>query len=201
VVERTWSAAFGDVFRSAARHKVVTGVVAGCVAATFTIITVIGATSHAATGLNAEGVGAIVPAGEPAAPSFSLPELGHSGDRVALSGYAGQPLIVNFFASWCTSCEQETPMLARFYRSEHGSVPLVGMDENDTAGNALSFARSDGISYPVAWDPNLVAASSFDVDAMPQTFFLNASHHMVYRVIGPITTAELTQGIALADGA
>jgi thiol-disulfide isomerase/thioredoxin len=174
--------------------------------ATFTAIAVIGATSHATSlgtgsGLNAEGVGAIIPAGDPAAPSFSFPELGHAGKRVALTGYLGKPLIVNFFASWCPPCKQETPMLARFYRTEHGSVPMVGLDENDETGNALAFARADGVTYPVAWDPNLVAASAYGVAAMPQTFFLNARHHIVYHVIGGMTSTELSRGISLATGA
>ena len=200
-MERTWLGALRDVFRSAARHKVISALVAVCVVATFTVITVIGSTSHAVSGLNAEGVGAIIPAGKPAAPSFSFPELGHPGQQVSLADYAGKPLIVNFFASWCPPCKQETPMLARFYRTEHGSVPLVGMDENDTKANALSFAKANGVTYPLAWDPGIVAGSAYDVAAMPQTFFLNAGHRIVYHVIGQITTAELHQGIALATGA
>ncbi len=200
-MERTWSTALRDVGRAAAKHKVVSVIVAVCVLATFTVITVIGTTSHAATGLNADGVGAIIPAGDPAAPSFSFAELDHPGDQITLAGYAGKPLIMNFFASWCSSCKQETPMLARFYRTEHGAVPLVGMDENDRTASAASFAKANAVTYPLAWDPNVMAGSAYDVAAMPQTFFLNARHHIVYRVIGPITTAELNQGIALATGA
>jgi thiol-disulfide isomerase/thioredoxin len=200
-MERTWLAALRDVIRSAARHKVASSVTAACVVATFTVITVIGTTSHAVTGLNAEGIGAIIPAGEPAAPTFSLPALGHPGQRVSLAGYTGKPLVVNFFASWCPSCKQETPLLASFYRTEHGTVPLVGMDENDTEGKALSFVKASGVTYPLAWDPSIIAGNAYDVAAMPQTFFLNAKHHIVYHVIGQITTAELNQGIALANGA
>jgi cytochrome c biogenesis protein CcmG, thiol:disulfide interchange protein DsbE len=180
-------------------------VIAACVVVTFAVIAVIGTTSHATSlssdgGLNAEGVGAIIPAGDPAAPSFSFPQLGHPGKRVALTGYPGKPLIVNFFASWCSPCKQETPMLARFYRTEHGSVPMVGLDENDQAGSALAFARADGVTYPLAWDPSLVAASAYGVSAMPQTFFLNARHHIVYHVIGGMTSAELSRGLSLATG-
>lgn len=216
-MERTWSAAARDLVRSAAGHKVVTLVVAACVLATFTVIVVIGTTSHAAvgtgTGLNADGTGAIVPAGQPAAPAFSFPELGHAGATVSLAGYAGKPLIVNFFASWCPPCKKETPMLARFYRTEsrtvshaghgsagHGSVPMVGLDENDSTANALAFARANGVTYPLAWDPGLIASSAYHVAAMPQTFFLDAGHRIVYHVIGQITAAELSKGISLAAG-
>ncbi len=105
---------------------------------------------------------------------------------------------MNLFASWCDICKQETPLLARFYRAEHGKVALVGLDENDVLGSALSFARANGVTYPVGWDPQLAAAAAYGVDALPQTFFLNARHRIVDRVFGTVTLADINQGIALA---
>jgi thiol-disulfide isomerase/thioredoxin len=107
---------------------------------------------------------------------------------------------VNFFASWCPPCKSETPLLAGFYRSEHGKVALVGMDENDVVGNATKFIGSDGVTYPIGWDPDVIAGSSYGVADLPQTFFLNARHRIVDRIFGAVTTAELTKGIALATG-
>ena len=134
-----------------------------------------------------------------AAPAFSLPLLGdESGQQVTLSKYQGKPLIVNFFASWCDPCKTETPLLAKFYRAEKGKVALVGLDENDTVGNATSFTRADGVSYPVGWDPHFTVASAFGVNALPQTFFLNARHQIVDRIFGAVTLASLNRGIALA---
>jgi thiol-disulfide isomerase/thioredoxin len=127
--------------------------------------------------------------------------LTHSGPaaaKVSLSDYAGKPLIVNFFASWCTPCQGETPLLARFYRSEHGKVALVGLDENDTVGAAVKFITADRVSYPVGWDPSLTTANDYDVNGLPQTFFLNARHQIVDRIYGAVTTADLAKGIALS---
>jgi thiol-disulfide isomerase/thioredoxin len=124
--------------------------------------------------------------------------LGHDGKQVSLSDYRGRPLIVNFFASWCEPCKKETPLLARFYRNEKGRVALVGLDENDVIGNATSFTRADGVGYPVGWDPGGSAATSYGVNALPQTFFLNARHQIVHRVFGAVTLADLHQGIELA---
>ena len=107
---------------------------------------------------------------------------------------------MNFFASWCIPCKQETPLLARFYRTEQAKVALVGLDENDVLGNAMSFTHSDGVSYPVGWDPQLSAAGAYGVNALPQTFFLNAKHRIVDRVFGAVTLAALHKGIALATG-
>jgi cytochrome c biogenesis protein CcmG/thiol:disulfide interchange protein DsbE len=189
----TWRAAFGEIWRSAARHKVATGVVTACVAGSFAAIAWAGTASGGTSG-SAAGKAAA----DPVAPTFSFPVLGHSGQQISLRDYAGRPLIVNFFASWCTACQGETPLLAKFYRGEHGRVALVGLDENDGVTSALKFTKATGVSYPVGFDPQLIAASAYGVAALPQTFFLDAQHRIVDRIIGAVTTAGLSKGIALA---
>ena len=187
--QQTWKGAAREVGRSALRHKVLTAIIAVCVAGSLIAIGVVGSASGHGT----------QPAAPVAAPAFSLPLLGHeSGQQVALSTYRGRPLIVNFFASWCEPCQTETPLLAKFYRSQKGAVALVGLDENDTLGHATSFTRADGVSYPVGWDPQFTVASAYTVNALPQTFFLNARHQIVDRIFGAVTLASLNQGIALA---
>jgi thiol-disulfide isomerase/thioredoxin len=185
--QRTWAGTVGRAGRLAARHKLGAVIAGLCVAASLAAIAWAGLSSPAA-------------AADPAAPAFSLPVLGQSGHRISLSDYAGQPLMVNFFASWCTPCQQETPLLAKFYRAEHGRVALVGLDENDVAESAQSFTRAHDVTYPVGFDPEVIAASAYGVDALPQTFFLNASHHIVDRVFGALTPAAISKGIALATG-
>jgi cytochrome c biogenesis protein CcmG, thiol:disulfide interchange protein DsbE len=188
VREQTWGGAVGEVWRSAVRHKLVSALIAVCVAGSLIGIALAGSGS----GPHAQA--------DPMAPAFRLPALAQSGQQVSLGSYAGQPLIVNFFASWCSPCQQETPLLARFYRDEHGRVAMVGLDENDTMSNALSFTRAKGVSYPVGFDPQLTAASAYGVSGLPQTFFLDARHRIVDRVFGAVTQADLDKGIALATG-
>ena len=65
-------------------------------------------------------------------------------------------------------------------------MALVGLDENDPVGNATSFTRADGVSYPVGWDPHFAVATAYGVIALPQTFFLNAKHQIVDRIFGPV---------------
>ena len=186
--QQTWAGAVREVWHTAVRHKIVSGLVALGVAASLVAVAVV-----------ASGSAGTAPA--PAAPAFSLPVLGHSGQKVALSDYAGRPLIVNFFASWCEPCQQETPLLARFYRTEHGRVAIVGLDENDVLGSAMSFTRKEGVGYPVGFDPEVVTASAYGVAGLPQTFFLDARHRIVDRVFGAVTLADINRGIALATGA
>ena len=186
--QQTWAGAVREVWHTAVRHKIASGLVALCVAASLVAVAVVASGSAGSAGT----------APAPAAPAFSLPVLGHSGQKVALSDYAGRPLIVNFFASWCEPCQQDTPLLARFYRTEHGRVAIVGLDENDVLGSATSFTHKEGVGYPVGFDPEVIAASAYGVAGLPQTFFLNAKHRIVDRIFGAVTLADINRGIALA---
>ena len=188
--QQTWAGAVREVWRTAARHKVVSSLIVMCVAASLVAIALVASGSGAPAGA----------AADPAAPTFSLPVLGQSGQKISLSDYAGRPLIVNFFASWCEPCQKETPLLAAFYRAEHGKVALVGLDENDVLDHALSFTRANGVRYPVGWDPEFTAASAYGVGGLPQTFFLDARHRIVDRIFGAVTRADINRGIALATG-
>lgn len=169
------------------RHKVISGLVALFVAAAIAV-------SVATTG------SAATPS-YPAAAAFTLPVLGQPGQQVSLSQYKGKPVIVNFWASWCGPCQQETPLLAKWYKQQDGHVVLLGLDENDSQASALKFAAAKGITYPVGFDPTTVAAGAYGVDGLPQTFFLNAQHRIVDHVLGAVTEASLAKGLKLMDSA
>ena len=178
------------------RHKVITGITALFIVA---IIAVSLATSG--TPASPSDPAAAAGSSNAPAPGFTLPALGQSGQQVSLSQYAGKPVIVNFWASWCEPCQQETPLLASWYKQQHGHVVLLGLDENDTTANALKFAQAKGVSYPIGFDPQVKVALAYNVDGLPQTFFLNARHRIVDHVLGAVTRAELAKGLGLMNSA
>jgi cytochrome c biogenesis protein CcmG/thiol:disulfide interchange protein DsbE len=137
----------------------------------------------------------------PAAHGFTLSALGKPGQQVSLGQYQGKPVIINFWASWCGPCQKETPLLASWYKQQDGHVVLLGLDENDTAANALKFAAAKGVSYPMGFDPNTIVPASYNVDDLPQTFFLNAKHRIVDHVFGAVTAAQLAKGLSLMKSA
>jgi thiol-disulfide isomerase/thioredoxin len=123
---------------------------------------------------------------------FTLGQVGDPAKLVSLSGYAGQPVIINFFGSWCEVCQQETPLLARFYQAHHGQIRIIGIDGRDRTPAALKFLRAKGVSYPVVADTNLALTSAYGVGAgYPQTFFLNSRHQIVKHIVGAVTPGEL----------
>jgi thiol-disulfide isomerase/thioredoxin len=171
----------------ARRHKLITGTIALFIVA---VIAVSLATS-----------GSPAPPSKPAAAGFTLPVLGQPGKQLSLTQYQGKPAIINFWASWCKPCQQETPLLASWYKQQHGHVVLLGLDENDTTANATKFAQAKGVTYPLAFDPQVTVPQHYNVDALPQTFFLNAQHRIVDHVIGALTKASLAKGVKLMNSA
>jgi thiol-disulfide isomerase/thioredoxin len=136
-----------------------------------------------------------------AAKSFTLGELGHPGSRVSLAAFAGRPVVLNFFASWCGPCKRETPLLARFYADHHSRVDIIGIDANDQSGAALKFVHAEKVGYPVGLDPFPAStATSYGVLALPQTFFLNARHQIVRHIVGGVTASELSAWAASSAG-
>lgn len=164
------------------RHKIASGVTAAGLALAVAAA-VIGAPGHS------RGSG-------PRVAGFTLPVLGRPGERVSLAAYAGRPVVVNFFASWCIPCKKETPLLARFFRTRHGQVVMIGVDVNDPTAAALAFVRKAGVTYPVGVDRSAAVATAWGVVAIPQTFFLDAGRHVVRRAFGAVTLAELTRDTA-----
>jgi cytochrome c biogenesis protein CcmG, thiol:disulfide interchange protein DsbE len=133
------------------------------------------------------------------APPFTLPSLRDPVQQVSLSAYRGRPVIVNFFASWCTPCQRETPLLARFYRTSRANVVIIGVDADDKATAARRFVQAEGVLYPVGFESTPAIADAYGVSeiGIPETFFLDARHRIVKRILGDVTMQSLTAGVAL----
>ncbi len=125
------------------------------------------------------------------APGFTLPRLG-GGPPVSLASTRGTPTVVNFFASWCPHCKAELAAFGTLADRTTGRMTVIGVDSNDNSGTAaqtlLTAARA---TYPVGVDPDATVASSYEIEALPVTYFLDAQGRVVHVSFGTQTLASL----------
>jgi cytochrome c biogenesis protein CcmG/thiol:disulfide interchange protein DsbE len=141
--------------------------------------------------------------GRPTAPVFTLPRLSidGAGGELSLSTYRGRAVLLNFWASWCIPCKDETPLLQRSWqRWRSKNVVFVGVNARDFRGDARRFMERYGVTYPNVYDGRGWTIGRYGVTGFPETFFLDSRGRVVYRIAGPVTDpAEIDRGIRLAQ--
>ncbi len=117
------------------------------------------------------------------------------GQIANLGDYAGQPLVVNFFAAWCPSCISEMPDFEAVHQQVGDSVAMVGLSIDADAIDALELIDQTGITYDTGWDPRTTAYIEFGGFAMPTTVFIDASGEVVEVFSGALNAEALLDKI------
>ena len=147
------------------------------------------------SGSGGAGGSSVIDVGD-AAPDFELPTL--DGETVSLAELRGQPVIVNFWASWCNPCREEFPILAETYAEhEADGLEIVGVTFRDIESDSRAFADDFGATWPLAVDDDGTAAQAFGVRAIPVTFFVDAEGVVVARSFGFTSADALDEPLAL----
>ena len=111
----------------------------------------------------------------PAAPGYraQLPLLGTSR-TTDLASFHHRVVVMNVYASWCTDCRTESPLLAREQKllAAHGAT-LVGVTYEDNSSSTAQFNHQYDLRYPVLRDVNGQLVHDFGTYAVPETFVIN----------------------------
>ena len=135
---------------------------------------------------------------ETAAPDFTV--LDENGEEVRLSDYAGQPIVLNFWASWCHYCKVEMPDFDEAYRN-HPEIQFMMVNVTDgsqeTMESARDFLAEAGYEFPVFYDTELDAAMTYGATGLPMTVFIDADGNLVTYARGMLQAQQLEQGIEM----
>ncbi len=115
----------------------------------------------------------------PPSAQLALPVLGSSA-KETLAGFRGKVVVVNVFASWCTTCQTEAPILDREQRILAGhNGTVVGITYKDDTGDSESFVHQEHIGYPVLRDVSGDFAQAWGINGVPETFVINRQGRIV----------------------
>ena len=127
--------------------------------------------------------------GKPA-PSFSMPLLG--GGEFRTEDHRGSPMIINFWASWCPPCRQESPGFERVWqRYRDRGIQVVGVDIQDSEEDALAYVREFGLSFPNGRDTDGKITIEYGVIGLPVTFFVSSDGVVEGRWVGALPEDRL----------
>ena len=120
------------------------------------------------------------------APTFALPLLDDPSKSFGSKDLAGQPYLLNVFASWCFACRDEHPILMR--EGKRLGIRLVGFNYKDEPGDAKRWLAQYGNPYDVviADLPGKVAID-FGVTGAPESFLVDGKGIIRFKYISPIT--------------
>ncbi len=108
-----------------------------------------------------------------------------------LVGLRGKPVIVNVWASWCSPCRTETPLLERAWRQHNESVVILGVASRDVRPSAAAFLEEFGVTYPTLFDDSGAIRSALGVRGFPTTYIFNANGELQSTIVGGLTEQRL----------
>ncbi len=127
------------------------------------------------------------------APNFTLKAL--DGSTISLSDYQGKVVLLNFWATWCVPCREETPDLQAIYQQlkDEGLV-IIGVDQlNTERGGAdglqdvRQFAARFGVSYPIALDETGSVALEYANAPIPTSYMIDRNGRLRFVRVGKLS--------------
>jgi thiol-disulfide isomerase/thioredoxin len=124
------------------------------------------------------------------------------GGTASLADYAGRPLVLNFFASYCEPCGREMPALQRVADEFGDRVAVVGMNLADENGAARALVEETGVTYDLGRDTDGHLAQALGVVNLPTTVVATPDHRIVEVHTGALDEDQLREKItSMVDSA
>jgi cytochrome c biogenesis protein CcmG/thiol:disulfide interchange protein DsbE len=131
--------------------------------------------------------------GKPA-PTFELLDL--NGDQVSLDSDSGQPVVLNFWATWCQPCIAEHPVLIAAARRYAGRVRFLGVVYQDDPDLIRAFVDRRGSWGPSLVDSKAEVAVAYGVYGAPETFFIDSNGVIIEKITGALGSRGLDDLLA-----
>jgi cytochrome c biogenesis protein CcmG, thiol:disulfide interchange protein DsbE len=126
--------------------------------------------------------------------NFSLTDI--HGQKVQLSDYAGQVVLVNSWATWCPPCKAEMPDLNAYYQvHQQDGFMVLAINAGDPASSATDFAASHNLAFPVLLDSNLRVLNGFGIHSFPTSIIVSRDGRVKKIHVGMYSPEDLEADI------
>jgi cytochrome c biogenesis protein CcmG/thiol:disulfide interchange protein DsbE len=142
--------------------------------------------------------------GQISAPAIGTPAIAFDlksvdGNPVGLARFRGQPLMMNFFASWCDPCREEMPLINELAgKAAEDGYAVLGIAVEDTRAALMQYAQEAHLVFPIALDLNSTVKRAYRIFGPPATFFIDGQGTIRDVVIGPMTAERAREGLKKA---
>ncbi len=109
-----------------------------------------------------------------------------AGEPIHLKEMVGQPLIVNFWATWCGPCKQEIPLLQEAFEKHKGDGLRLIAITDETKSIVEPFVQNQGMTFPIMFDEGGRASNKYGIQGIPTTFFLDRDGVIIARHVGAL---------------
>jgi cytochrome c biogenesis protein CcmG, thiol:disulfide interchange protein DsbE len=121
-------------------------------------------------------------------------------ELVSLSDFKGQPVWLNFWASWCQPCRAEMPELKEAYRQLEGSgIVMLAISLDEPIEDAYLYAAQNQVSFMILSDPTREhVGSSYQINNFPTHIFIDAQGIVRDVQLTPLSAAQALKSAGLA---
>ena len=127
------------------------------------------------------------------APQFELPALPGHRQGFATADLTGHVSLVNTFASWCTPCREEHPVLNALAATQR--VPIFGINYKDKPDSAVAWLETLGDPYAAIGMDDGRVGLDWGVYGVPETFVVDRNGRVRYKHVGPLTRRDIERTI------
>ena len=134
-------------------------------------------------------------------PNFTFADA--DGNLMELHDFFGKPIVLNFWATWCPSCVNESVYFDRLYAEYGEDVHVLKINlldgQRETRQRVDEFMDTRGYGFPLYFDIDNGGGMAFGVQFIPVTFFIDAYGHPVARTQGAVNWDTLMQGLEVVS--
>lgn len=128
-------------------------------------------------------------------PTLALPS--DHGQTVSLDTFRGQPVVINFWATWCLPCRAEMPELEAAYVAHQArGLAILGVNLGEDRETVLAFRRDLGLTFPLLLDELGRASAEYGVKGLPTTLFIARDGRITHIHFGALSTKTLQEQLS-----